>query len=69
MSSAMKLDLLSEIRDFLAETGMGRSYFGKRATGNSELVQRLEAGGSVTLVTAAKVREFMAEQRKRGQAA
>ena len=60
----MANDLLSEIRKFLHETKMSRSYFGKRAVGNSELVDRLEKGGTVTLVTAEKVREFMRQRRK-----
>lgn len=59
----MSPDLLIEIRKFLAETGMGPSYFGKQAVGNSELVERLEEGRTVTLVTAEKVRAFMAERR------
>lgn len=39
---------------------MGRSYFGKASCGNSELVDRLECGGTVTLVTAEKIRSFIA---------
>lgn len=58
----MATELLSEIRDFLARTGMGPSYFGKVACGNSELVERLEAGKTVTLVTADKIRQFIAER-------
>ena len=56
----MNNDLLSEIRTFLARTGMGPSYFGDIACGNTELVRRLESGGSVTLRTAEKIRAFMA---------
>ena len=59
----MANELLSEIQAFLAETGMGPSYFGKAATGNSEVVARLAAGKTVTLVTAEKIRRFMAERR------
>lgn len=55
----MASDLLNDIRSFLAQTGMGPSYFGKAACGNSELVDRLEAGGTVTLVTADRIRAFM----------
>lgn len=55
----MANDLLSEIRDFLARTEMGPSYFGKASCGNSELVDRLESGRTVTLVTADRVRAFM----------
>lgn len=55
----MANDLLSEIRDFLARTEMGPSYFGKVSCGNSELVERLEDGRTVTLVTAERVRAFI----------
>jgi hypothetical protein len=54
--------LLSEIKDFLARTGMGPSYFGDVACGNTELVRRLENGGSVTLRTAEKIRSFIAQR-------
>ena len=53
-------DLLSDIRSFLAETGMGPSYFGRKAAGNSELVKRLEDGGRVWPETEQKVRDFLA---------
>lgn len=60
----MTHDLLTDIRAFLAETGMSPSYFGKRAAGNSELVKRLAKGKTVTLVTDEKVRGFMRDNRK-----
>lgn len=48
---------------------MGASYFGRIATGNTELVTRLRAGGRVWPDTEAKVRAFIrAERRKRGTA-
>ena len=55
----MANELLTEIREFLTRTGMGPSYFGKASCGNSELVERLESGRTVTLVTADRVRAFM----------
>lgn len=65
----MSSDLLTDIRSFLAETGMGRSYFGKAACGNSELVARLEKGRRVWPETEVKVRvfmrQYMAENRRR----
>lgn len=61
----METDLLKEIRKFLRQTRMGKSYFGKAAAGNSELVSRLEAGKTVTLRTAEKARNFMQERRAR----
>lgn len=59
----MASDLLSEIHDFLAETGMGPSYLGKQAVGNSEIVKRLEAGRTIQLDTAEKLRAFMRAKR------
>lgn len=55
--------LLREIRQFLAETGMGPHYFGKLASNNSELVVRLERGKTITLRTATNVRRFISQQR------
>lgn len=60
----MENQLLREINQFLKKTGMGPTYFGVRAAGNSELVPRLKAGRTVTLRTAERVRKFMAEQRR-----
>ena len=62
-------NLLEEIREFLAETGMGASYFGKKAASNSELVARLEDGGRVWPETAKKVRSFIAQERGKRDAA
>lgn len=56
--------LLNEIKQFIARTNMGPSYFGKAACGNSELIRRLEAGGSVTLRTMERVRAFMAAHKE-----
>ncbi|MBN9078548.1 MAG: hypothetical protein J0H84_20260 [Rhizobiales bacterium] len=61
----MNGDLISDIREFLSETGMGPSYFGKAACGNSEVVGRLESGRTITLETAERIRAFMAERRVR----
>lgn len=51
--------LLIEIDAFLARTGMAPSYFGKISVGNSELVDRLRAGGDVRTRTAERVRAFI----------
>lgn len=51
--------LLEAVEAFLAKTGMGPSYFGKKAVGNSELVDRLRAGGDVRTATARRVIEFI----------
>jgi len=57
--------LLSKIDAFLNDAGMGESYFGKRAVGNSELVGRLRNGRPVLQDTAVKVVEFIKAERKR----
>jgi hypothetical protein len=51
--------LLEEIEKFLAATGMGPSYFGKLAVGNSEIVSRLRANRRVYPETVARARSFM----------
>jgi hypothetical protein len=51
--------LLADIKAFLKKSGMTESYFGMRAARNSALVPRLEAGGTVTLKTAERVKNFM----------
>ena len=52
-------NLLYAVSDFLAETGMGESYFGKAACRNSELVKRLRNGGRVWPETEIAIRAFM----------
>ena len=56
--------LLSEIEDFISETGIGESYFGKAASGNSELVKRIRDGKRVWPETIEKVRAFMKQKRE-----
>lgn len=58
----MANELLTDIRAFLEQSGMGPSYFGKVACGNSELVDRLESGRRVWPETEEKVRTFIAER-------
>lgn len=60
----MQTDLLTTIQAFLAETGMGPSYFGKVSCGNSEVVSRLERGGRIWPDTEAKIRAFMASAKQ-----
>lgn len=57
--------LLAEIERFLARTGMGPSFFGKQAVGNSELVKRLRSGRDVTRATEKRVLAFIAEHSPR----
>lgn len=61
-------ELLSEIEAFLAETGMGVSYFGKAATGNSELVPRLRDGRRCWPETQQKALDFIKARRKQEDA-
>lgn len=58
-------ELVDEIDAFLAETGMGVSYFGKAATGNSEVVRRLRLGREILPSTEAKIRAFLAQRQER----
>jgi hypothetical protein len=51
--------LLTDIEAFLTASGMGPSYFGKCAVGNSELVARLRGGGRVWPETAEAIRAFI----------
>lgn len=64
MTNKPSQKLLTEIEEFLTETGMGPSYFGKAAMNNSELVSRLRKGGRVWPETEQKVRAFIRSQRK-----
>lgn len=57
--------LLAEIEAFLSDTGMGVSYFGKRAAGNSEVVARLRNGGRIWPETEQRIRAFIAAERQR----
>jgi len=59
MSSAETL--LREIDAFLERTGITQTRFGVEAMNNSSFVRQLRKGGSVTLRTVDKVREFMSE--------
>lgn len=69
---------LSEIEAFLAATGMGETYFGKKAANDSAIVARLRAGSTpktgkpvyVRPSVQIAVRKFMrAELKKRAVAA
>lgn len=51
--------LLAEINAFLKISGMAATTFGKVAAGNSQIVERMVAGGSVTLRTADRIRNFI----------
>jgi len=53
--------LIEEIDAFLGRTGMADTTFGQKAVRDWRLLERLRRGGSVTLKTAHKLREFMRE--------
>lgn len=57
--------ILPAVESFLSETGMGPSYFGKRATGNSEVVSRLRDGRRIWPETRDRIVAFMAVERHR----
>jgi hypothetical protein len=54
--------LVDHIDAFLASSGLSSSYFGKAATGNSEVVARLKAGRTITGLTEQKLMDFMASR-------
>ncbi len=54
--------LIAEIDAFIAATGMGETYFGAKALGNSKLVARLRDGKRVWPDTEQAVRDFMAKE-------
>lgn len=59
----MKEHLLSEIEEFLRETGISEYRFGFLAVRNGRLVERLRAGRRIWPETEAEVREFISEAR------
>jgi len=64
MTLEIHKNLVIEIDTFIADTGMGVSYFGKAAVGNSEVVSRLKRGKTIHATTEHRLREFMCERRK-----
>lgn len=59
--------LIEEIDAFLERSGMGPTYFGKAAVGNSEVVARLRSNGRVWPETEKKLRAFMRANRAKIQ--
>lgn len=55
----MSADLLRDVEKFLTASGMGPAYFGKKAVGNSRLVERLRNGRPTLSTTEDSVRAFM----------
>lgn len=61
----MRQNLISEIRDFLADTGLSAYRFGFLAVRNGRLVERLEAGKRIWPETEAEVRAYIRAERRR----
>ncbi len=53
-------EVLKEIGDYCRGAGLAESTFGRLAVNDGKLVARLRDGGSVTIETLARLREFMA---------
>lgn len=51
--------LLSEIDAYIASRGITESTFGRMAVNDGKFVARIRRGGSTTLATVARVREFI----------
>lgn len=60
----MRPNLLSEIGDFLRETGLSEYRFGFLAVRNGRLVERLREGGRIWPDTEDKVRAFIIAERR-----
>lgn len=61
----MRQNILTEIRDFLSETGLSAYRFGFLAVRNGRLVERLEAGKRIWPETEAEVRAFIRTERRK----
>jgi hypothetical protein len=57
--------LLVEIEAFLVTSGMSPTMFGIQAMSDGTFFKRLKSGGSVTLTTADRLRDFMASYESR----
>lgn len=64
----MAQTLISEIREFLTETGMSAYCFGFKAARNGRLVERLEMGSPILTTTEERVREFIRQERRKRKA-
>ncbi len=60
----MSKQLISEIDQFLAQSGMSDFAFGFRAVKNGRLVERLRRGGRVWPEQEERIRAFIASQRQ-----
>src|SRR6202521_1549297 len=60
--------VLHEITTFCRRTGLAESTFGRRAVNDGKLVQRLRAGGRITIETLDRIRGFMTAAAEAGAA-
>jgi hypothetical protein len=58
----LQTEILREIEGFLADTEMPKTVFGLRVANDGKLVDRLR-DGNVTLKTAQRIRDFIAQHR------
>ena len=58
------LDIRKIVDEFLADTGMAPSTFGRRVMGDKNLVKRLRLGKDVTTKTAGKIIVFVEAHRQ-----
>ena len=63
MSTRSKL--LSEIHDFVSETGIPEGRLGRLSINDPGLVNRLKNGGGLTIANLDRVRDFMHKERER----
>jgi hypothetical protein len=61
MQIITETELLGRIREFLGRHEMAPTTFGRKATGNANLIKELEEGKSPSLRTVQKVAKFMTE--------
>jgi tryptophan synthase beta subunit len=55
-------DIISEIETFAAQAGIAPATVTSRAVQNSRLYQRMKDGGSCTIQTAGRIRDYIAAQ-------
>jgi hypothetical protein len=61
--------LLADIDRFIADTGMGEAYFGRRAVNDGKLIRRLRQGRPIETGTVDKIDAFMRAERERRERA
>ena len=57
--------LLREIKTFLRVAKMTPASFGGAAAGNNKVIAKLERGGTISIDTADRIRDYIAAERKR----